>query len=100
MQVDRGTVRKIINMKKLVTTASFIVALALTAQSASAITDAQNKAIKKAIVSVSVPEMPAKAAELVQQASKQDRESVAVQAVRSAIYRSRSSASLVVSAVV
>jgi hypothetical protein len=43
--------------------------------------------------------LPAKAAELVTQAAKEDREAVAVTAVRAAIRKSRSSAPLVVSAV-
>jgi len=44
--------------------------------------------------------MPAKAVELVKQASKEDREEVAVTAVRAGIYKSRAAARLMVSAVV
>src|ERR1044072_4365390 len=88
------------NMKKLVTTAAFIVALAMAMPSAFAITAAQAKAVKKAVTSVPVAEMPAKAAQLVTDASKEDREAVAVTAVRAGIYKSRSSARLLVSAVV
>jgi hypothetical protein len=88
------------NMKKLVTIAAFVVAVALAAPSASAITPAQTKAIKKAVTSVPVAEMPATAAKLVTEASKEDREAVAVTAVRAGIYKSRSSARLLVSAVV
>ena len=87
-------------MKKLVTTAALLVALTLAAPSAFAITSAQAKAIKKAVTSVPVAEMPAKAAQLVTDASKEDREAVAVTAVRAGIYKSRSSARLMVSAVV
>lgn len=87
------------NMNKLVTTAAFIVALAMAAPSAYAITAAQAKAVKKAVTSVPVAEMPATAAQLVKQASKEDREAVAVTAVRAGIYKSRSSARLMVSAV-
>ncbi|HEY6227334.1 MAG TPA: hypothetical protein VI282_09450 [Verrucomicrobiae bacterium] len=87
-------------MKKLVTTAALLVALTLAAPSAFAITAAQAKAIKKAVTSVPVAEMPAKAAQLVTDASKEDREAVAVTAVRAGIYKSRASARLLVSAVV
>jgi hypothetical protein len=86
-------------MKKLVTIAALMVALAMVAPSAFAITAAQTKAVKKAVTSVPVAEMPAKAAQLVTEASKEDREAVAVTAVRAGIYKSRSSARLMVSAV-
>jgi hypothetical protein len=91
-----------LNMKinKLVTTAAVIVALSMITPSAFAITAAQAKAVKKAVSSVPVAEMPAKAAELVKQASKEDREDVAVTAVRAGILKSRTSARLIVSAVV
>src|SRR3954469_10499264 len=71
----------------------------LAGPSAFAITDAQLKIIKKSLTSVPVPELPAKAAELVTQAAKEDRETVAVTVVRAAIRKSRASAPLVVSAV-
>lgn len=87
-------------MKKLVTTAALLVALAMTAPTAFAITKAQEKAIKKAVTSVAVAEMPAKAAQLVSESKKEDREAVAVTAVRAGIYKSRASARLLVSAVV
>jgi hypothetical protein len=74
-------------------------AAAIAAPSALAVTDAQLKAIKKNINGVPVPELPAKAAELVTQASKEDRETVAVTVVRAAIHKSRPSAPLVVAAV-
>src|SRR5437763_8245164 len=85
---------------KLVTTAAIIAGMAMIAPSTFAITAAQAKAVKKAVTSVPVAEMPAKAVELVQQASKEDREGVAVTAVRAGIYKSRASARLMVSAVV
>jgi hypothetical protein len=88
------------HMKKLVMTAAVIAALSMAAQPAFAITAAQAKAIKKAVISVPVAEMPAKAAELVKDATKEDREAVAVTAVRAGIFKSRSSARLMVSAVV
>lgn len=87
-------------MNKLVTTAAVIVAMAMAAPSAFAITATQAKAIKKAVSSVPVAEMPAKAAELVKDATKEDREAVAVTAVRAGISKSRSSARLMVSAVI
>jgi hypothetical protein len=74
-------------------------AAAVVAPSTLAVTDAQIKAVKKSLNSVPVPELPAKAAELVTQAAKEDREAVAVTAVRAAIRKSRSSAPLVVAAV-
>ena len=86
-------------MKQLVSTAAVFVAISLAAPSAYALTAAQAKAVKKAITSVPVPEMPAKAAELVTKASKEDRKAVALTAVRAAIYKSRSSAPQVVAAV-
>lgn len=85
--------------KQLVTTAALLVAFTLAAPSAFAITATQAKAVKKAVTSVPVAEMPAKAAEIVSQASKEDREAVALTAVRAAIYKSRASAPLVVSAI-
>lgn len=69
------------------------------APSAMALTAAQAKAVKRALDSVPVPELPAKAAELVAKASKVDREAVAMAAVRAAIYKNRASATLVVSAI-
>lgn len=78
---------------------AFALATAVAAPSAFAITDAQLKAVKKSLNGVPVPELPAKAAELVSQASKEDREAVAVTVVRAAIYKSRPSAPAVVAAV-
>jgi hypothetical protein len=86
-------------MKQLVTSAALFVAIALATPSAFAVTAAQKVEIKKAITSVPVPEMPAKAADLVLKASKEDRSDVAGLAVKYAIYRSRTSAPQVVAAV-
>jgi hypothetical protein len=77
----------------------FALAAILAGPSAFAVSDAQLKAIKKSVNSVPVPELPAKAAELVTQAAKEDREVVAVTVVRTAIRKSRSSAPLIVSAI-
>ena len=87
------------NMKKLVSNAAFIVALTMAAPSAFALTAAQAKAVKKAVTSVPVAEMPATAAELVKNSSKEDRDAVAVTAVRAGIFKSRASARLMVAAV-
>jgi len=84
---------------KLVTIAAFLAAVALASPSAFAFSEAQAKAIKKAVTSVPVPEMPAKAAELVAKATDEDRHAVAVTAVRAAIFKSRSSAPQVVAAI-
>lgn len=84
-------------MKRQITIVA--IAMALAASSAFAASNAQLKAIKKTINTVPVPELPAKAAELVTQAAKEDREAVAVTVVRAAITKSRSSAPLVVAAI-
>jgi hypothetical protein len=85
-------------MNQLVKTAAVLVALSM-GSSALALTATQSATVKKAVTSVAVPEMPAKAAELVVKASKEDREAVAVTAVRAAIYKNRSIAASVVAAV-
>jgi hypothetical protein len=84
---------------KLVLIAALLVAMTASAPQALALSAAQASAVKKAVTSVAVPEMPAKAAELVVNASKQDREAVALTAVRAAIYKNRSAAAAVVAAV-
>jgi hypothetical protein len=73
--------------------------VAVAAPSAFAVTEAQLKAIKKNLNAAPIAELPAKAAEVVSQAAKEDREQVAVTAVRAAIQKSRSSAPMVVAAV-
>jgi hypothetical protein len=88
-------------MKKLVTTAALLVAIATAAApSALALTVAEAKAAKKAVTSVPAPEMPAKAAELVVKADKADRKHMAVTVVQAAISKNRSVAPAVVSAVI
>ncbi|HUS34281.1 MAG TPA: hypothetical protein VM680_02905 [Verrucomicrobiae bacterium] len=84
-------------MKRQITIVA--IAMALAAPSVFAASNAQLKAIKKIINTVPVPELAAKAAELVTQAAKEDREAVAVTVVRAAISKSRSSAPLVVAAI-
>jgi hypothetical protein len=72
---------------------------ALASSSAFAASDAQLKAIKKTLAAAPVPELPAKAAELVSQAAPADREAVAIAAVRASIYKSRAAAPVIVSAI-
>jgi hypothetical protein len=79
---------------------STIVCAALAAQPASfALTAAQSKAARKAIASVTFPELPAKAAELVRASTAADRADMTVLVVQAAIARSRPSAPLVVAAI-
>jgi hypothetical protein len=85
---------------KLTTMAALCVALAtFTVTSASALTSIQVQEIKHAVLAVPVPEMPAKAAELVAKAEHKDRQAVAVTAVRAVVQKHRSAAPLVISAV-
>jgi len=80
--------------------AALCVALAtFTVTSANALTSIQVQEIKKAVLGVPVPEMPAKAAELVTRAEKKDRQAVAVTAVRSIVLKHRAAAPLVISAI-
>ncbi len=86
-------------MNQLVKAAAVVIALAVAAPSVWALSPAQKTAIKKAVTSVAPPEIPAAAADLVVNAAKEDREAVAVEAVRVAIYKNRSVAPAVVAAV-
>jgi hypothetical protein len=74
-------------------------AAALVSPSVFAVSNAQLKSAKKTISSVPVLELPAKAAELVTQAAKEDREAIAVTVTRAAISKSRSSAPQIVAAI-
>ena len=92
---------EVMKMKKLVTTAALLVAMAtVAAPSAQALTLAEKKAAKKAVLSVPAPEMPAKAADLVGKADKKDRTAMAVAVVEAVIFKNRVIAPLVVSAVI
>jgi hypothetical protein len=71
----------------------------LTAPSALALTAKRANELRKAVTSVPVPEMPAKAAELVQQAKDSDRKEVAVTVVRAAVSKRRASGPVVVAAI-
>src|SRR4051812_36108541 len=85
---------------KLTTTAALFVAIAtFTVTSSKALTSIQVQEIKKTVLSVPVPEMPAKAAELVTRAEKKDRQAVAVTAVRAVVLKHRAAAPIVISAI-
>jgi hypothetical protein len=87
-------------MKQLLPRTALLVALSmLVGTSAHALTTSQAKAVRKAVTSVPVPEMGSKAVELILQAEKQDREIVAVTAVRAIVFRFKSSAPVVVATV-
>jgi hypothetical protein len=91
---------KLMKRNKLTTTAALCVAIAtFTVTSASALTSIQVQEIKQAVLGVPVPEMPAKAAELVSKAEKKDKQAVAVTAVRAAMQKHRAAAPLVISAI-
>src|SRR5687767_6950582 len=84
-------------MKRQITILALAAALATPALFGAS--NAELKAITKTISSVPLAGLPAKAAALVKQASREDREQVAVAAGRAAIYKSRSSAPSIVAAV-
>ena len=87
-------------MTKLTTTAALFVAIAtFTVTSSKALTSIQVQEIKNTVLGVPVPEMPAKAAELVQKAERKDRQAVAVTAVRAVIMKHRAAAPFVIAAV-
>lgn len=85
-------------IKKLMTACGVAVAT-LSVTSSLALTSIQVQEIKKIVLGVPVPEMPAKAAELVSNAAKKDRPAVAVTAVRAVVQKHRAAAPLVISAV-
>ncbi len=91
---------KNMKMKQLLPRTALLVALSMfVGTSANALTTSQVKAVRKAVTSVPVTEMGAKAVELILQAEKQDREMVAVTAVRAIVFRYKASAPVVVAAV-
>ena len=89
----------LMTMKKLTTLAAVMIALATFVTSSHALTARQAQDIKTTVLSVPVPEMPAKAAELVINAEKQDRQAVAVTAVRAIVMKHRAAAPVVIAAV-
>lgn len=78
---------------------ALLVAVAMLTVNSSALTTIQIKNIKNEVLSVPVPEMPAKAAELVKRAEKKDRQATALTAVRAVVAKHRAAAPLVVSAI-
>lgn len=84
---------------KLTTLAASLIAVATLTVTSSALTTIQIKNIKSEVLSVPVPEMPAKAAELVSIAKKKDRQATALTAVRAIVAKHRAAAPLVVSAI-
>lgn len=85
-------------IKKLMTACCVAVAT-LSVVSIQALTSIQVQEIKKLLLGVPVPEMPAKAAELVAGAAKKDRPAVAVTAVRTVVQKHRAAAPMVISAI-
>ena len=90
---------KTMTMKKLTTLAAVLTAVATLVTSSHALTASQVTEIKNTVLSVPVPEMPAKAAELVTKAEKKDRQAVAITAVRAIVMKHRAAAPVVVAAV-
>lgn len=85
-------------MKKLTTWAAMLVAVAAMVTTSHALTANQVQEIKNTVLSVPVPEMPAKAVELVTNADKEDRQAVAITAVRAIVKKHRAAAPVVVAA--
>jgi len=91
---------KTMNTNQLVSRYAVLVALSMfVGTSTFALTAIQAKAVRTAVTSVPVPEMGSKAVELILHAEKQDRENVAVTAVRAIVFRHKTSASAVVATV-
>jgi len=87
-------------INKLMTTAAiFVAAATFTVTSSQALTSIQVQEVKKAVLGVPVPEMPAKAADLVTKAEKKDRQAVAVTAVKAVVMKYRATAPVVIAAV-
>lgn len=86
-------------LKKLTTLGALLVAVATLTVNSSALTTIQIQQIKDEVLSVPVPEMPAKAAELVEAAKKKDRQAVALTAVRAVVAKHRAAAPQVVAAI-
>lgn len=86
-------------MKKLTTAAAVLIAAATFAASSHALTAGQVQMIQTTVLGVPVPEMPAKAAELVIQAEKKDKQEVAVTVVRAVVSKHRAAAPLVIASI-
>jgi hypothetical protein len=86
--------------KNLIKMAALLAAIASFAVApASALTSREAKELKATILSVPVPEMPAKGAELVTNASKENREATALTVVKAVVFKHKAAAPLVVSAI-
>src|SRR5688500_12751930 len=91
---------KLMKRNKVTTVAALLIATAaLTVTSSQALTSIQIQEIKTSVLSVPVPEMPAKAAALVKNAEKKDRQAVAITAVRAIVVKHKAAAPLVISAI-
>jgi hypothetical protein len=86
-------------LKKLTMLGALLVAVATLTVNSSALTTIQIQTIKSEVLGVPVPEMPAKAADLVKNADKKDRQAVALTAVRAVVAKHKAAAPLVVSAI-
>jgi hypothetical protein len=86
-------------LKKLTMLGALLVAVATLTVNSSALTTIQIQTIKSEVLSVPVPEMPAKAADLVKNAEKKDRQAVALTAVRAVVAKHKAAAPLDVSAI-
>lgn len=87
-------------MKNLIKIAAVLAVIASFAVApAQAITAKEAKELKTTILSVPVPEMPAKAADLVKRADKPNREAVAVTLVKTVVFKHRAAAPLMISAI-
>jgi len=91
--------RSYMKRNKLTTLVASLIGVATLTVTSSALTTIQIKNIKSEVLSVPVPEMPAKAAELVSAAQKKDRQATALTAVRAIVAKHRAAAPLVVSAI-
>jgi hypothetical protein len=86
--------------KNLIKIAALLAAIASFAVApANALTSREAKELKATILSVPVPEMPAKGAELVTSASKENREATALTVVKAVVFKHKAAAPLVVSAI-
>lgn len=85
-------------IKSLIATAALLAALAAFSP-AFALEASQTAKLKETVLSVPVPEMPAKAVELVKASDADSREAVAVTVVRAIVSKHRGAAPMVVSAI-
>ena len=91
--------RSYMKRNKLTTLVASLIGVATLTVTSSALTTIQIKNIRSEVLSVPLPEMPAKAAELVSIAQKKDRQATALTAIRAIVAKHRAAAPLVVSAI-